>query len=88
MKPFIAFILLSSFCISHSSFSAQPNILLFLADDLGYADIGVNGCQDIPTPNIDSIAKNGVRVSPIARSECVAANITPSTGHIHHSTDK
>ncbi|MCP5538925.1 MAG: sulfatase-like hydrolase/transferase [Akkermansiaceae bacterium] len=45
----------------HSSFSAQPNILLFLADDLGYADIGANGCQDIPTPNVDSIAKNGVR---------------------------
>lgn len=41
--------------------AAQPNILLFLADDLGYADIGVNGCKDIPTPNIDSIAKNGVR---------------------------
>lgn len=38
-----------------------PNILLFLADDLGYADIGVNGCKDIPTPNLDSIAKNGVR---------------------------
>lgn len=38
-----------------------PNILLFLADDLGYADIGVNGCKHIPTPNIDSIAKNGVR---------------------------
>jgi len=57
---FVAF-LLSSFAIPHSSSSAQPNILLFLADDLGYADIGVNGCQDIPTPHIDSIAKNGVR---------------------------
>lgn len=30
-----------------------------MADDLGYADVGFNGCQDIPTPNIDSIAKNG-----------------------------
>jgi arylsulfatase A-like enzyme len=38
-----------------------PNILLFLAHDLGYADIGVNGCKDIPTPNIDSFARNGVR---------------------------
>ncbi|HEX2488711.1 MAG TPA: sulfatase-like hydrolase/transferase [Blastocatellia bacterium] len=40
---------------------AKPNILLIVADDLGYADIGVNGCQDVPTPHIDSIAKNGVR---------------------------
>ncbi|MBU6175603.1 MAG: sulfatase-like hydrolase/transferase, partial [Planctomycetes bacterium] len=39
----------------------KPNIIIFLADDLGYADIGVNGCKDIPTPNIDSIANSGVR---------------------------
>jgi arylsulfatase A-like enzyme len=34
---------------------------IILADDLGYADIGVHGCKDIATPHIDSIAKNGVR---------------------------
>lgn len=39
----------------------QPNIILIVADDQGYADIGVQGCKDIPTPNIDSLAKNGVR---------------------------
>ncbi len=39
----------------------KPNIVLILADDLGYADIGVHGCEDVPTPNIDSIARNGVR---------------------------
>lgn len=39
----------------------RPNILLIVADDLGYADLGVQGCRDIPTPNIDSIANNGVR---------------------------
>ena len=39
----------------------RPNIIIFLADDLGYADIGVNGCKDIPTPHVDSLAKNGVR---------------------------
>ncbi len=39
----------------------RPNILIMIADDLGYADLRVQGCKDIPTPNIDSIAHNGVR---------------------------
>jgi arylsulfatase A-like enzyme len=41
--------------------SAKPNVIVILADDLGYADLGVQGGKDVPTPNIDSIAKNGVR---------------------------
>jgi arylsulfatase A-like enzyme len=40
--------------------AAQPNIVVILADDLGYGDVGVYGCKDVPTPHIDSIAKNGV----------------------------
>ena len=48
-------VMLSSFCLLASSFAAErkPNIIIFLADDLGYAGIGVNGCKDIPTPHID-----------------------------------
>ena len=38
----------------------RPNIVLIFADDLGYGSIGAQG-SDIPTPNVDSIAKNGVR---------------------------
>ena len=63
MNRFRFLLVLSSLVVFQSAFAAgaRPNIVIFLADDLGYADIGVNGCKDIPTPNIDSIAKNGVR---------------------------
>ncbi len=43
------------------STAGKPNIILIVADDLGYADLGVQGCRDVPTPNIDTIARNGVR---------------------------
>jgi len=39
----------------------QPNVIIILTDDQGYADVGFNGCRDIPTPNIDRIAGNGVK---------------------------
>ncbi|MBL4560912.1 MAG: sulfatase-like hydrolase/transferase [Labilibaculum sp.] len=41
----------------------KPNVIVILTDDQGYADVGFNGCKDIPTPNIDRIANNGVKFS-------------------------
>lgn len=41
--------------------ATNPKVVLIVADDLGYADVGFNGCKDIPTPNIDRIAHNGVK---------------------------
>ncbi|NDV61495.1 sulfatase-like hydrolase/transferase [Puniceicoccales bacterium CK1056] len=54
-----------SLCLAAFSMEAadQPNLIVIMADDLGYADVGFNGCTDIPTPHIDSIADQGVRFS-------------------------
>jgi arylsulfatase A-like enzyme len=46
----------------------KPNVVLIYIDDLGYGDLGAYGCVDIPTPNIDQLAGEGVR--------CTASYIT------------
>lgn len=41
--------------------AARPNVLLIVADDLGWGELGCQGNDEIPTPHIDSLAKNGIR---------------------------
>ena len=41
--------------------TARPNILLIVADDLGYNDVGFQGARDIPTPHLDRLAASGIR---------------------------
>jgi arylsulfatase A-like enzyme len=38
-----------------------PNILVIVADDLGYADVGAHGGAEVPTPQIDALARSGIR---------------------------
>ena len=45
----------------HAASPAKPNIVFILADDLGFAEIGANGSDRYKTPNIDSLAKTGIR---------------------------
>jgi arylsulfatase A-like enzyme len=40
---------------------SRPNIVLLVADDMGYADVGFQGSRDIPTPNVDALARSGIR---------------------------
>jgi len=43
--------------------SEKPNVILFLADDLGYRDLGCYGHPIIQMPNIDALARQGVRLT-------------------------
>lgn len=53
--------LLSTFVLWHSSFAAQPNIILIMVDDFGYECVTANGGESYQTPNIDKLAASGVR---------------------------
>jgi len=53
--------LLSTFALLHSSFAAQPNIILIMVDDFGYECVTANGGESYQTPNIDKLAASGVR---------------------------
>src|SRR4051812_3765681 len=54
---------------------ARPNIVLILADDLGYADVGVYGARGFATPNIDRLAREGIRFTDfhVAQAVCSAS---------------
>jgi arylsulfatase A-like enzyme len=41
--------------------SRPANVVIIVADDMGYADVGFHGSTEIPTPNIDSLARSGIR---------------------------
>lgn len=51
------------FVAFQSADARQPNVIVIVGDDMGYGDISIQGCKDVATPHIDSIAKKGVRCS-------------------------
>ena len=64
IRLFLAVSLAAAGAVSAAEGPARrPNVLVIVADDLGYGDIGVQGCRDIPTPQIDALAGNGVRAT-------------------------
>ncbi len=60
----------------------RPNIVLLLADDLGYGELGCQGNPQIPTPRIDSIAARGMRCTQayVSASYCSASRAGLLTG--------
>lgn len=57
----LSWILAAAWTIAIAAEARQPNIVVIVGDDMGYADVGSHGCKDIPTPNLDALAEGGVR---------------------------
>lgn len=69
---------------SSSTDTQPPNILLIMADDLGYSDLGSYG-GEIRTPNIDKLATDGIRFTQFTNtSRCCPSRATLLTGREHH----
>ena len=65
---------------------AKPNIIIILADDMGYSDIGCYG-SEIPTPNIDKLAENGLRFNQFYNTaRCCPTRASLMTGLHPHQT--
>lgn len=65
-----------SFAMTAAAFAAdKPNIVIIYIDDLGYGDVGCYGATKVKTPNVDRLAKNGLR---FLDGHSAAATCTPS----------
>jgi len=66
-----------------SSTSKKPNIIVIFTDDMGYADLGIQGqVDDVKTPNIDLLAKTGIRMTSgyVTAPQCIPSRAGLLTG--------
>src|SRR4051794_39685724 len=71
----IAFLLVLCVWSAHTSAADEPNIVLIYADDIGYGDTSCYGATAVQTPNIDRLAREGLRFTD---AHSAAATCTPS----------
>jgi N-sulfoglucosamine sulfohydrolase len=66
----------------------RPNVVVFVADDLGWRDLGIYGNTGIRTPNIDRLARSGLRVTHAfgTTPQCSPSRISTLTGKYSHAT--
>lgn len=78
--------LLALLLLPVSAFAAKPNVLLIVADDLGYNDVGFQGSKEIPTPNLDKLAAMSLRCTNgyVSHPFCSPTRAGIMTGRYQH----
>ena len=89
MKIIFKILIVSFIIIScNNSLTKKPNIIVFIADDVSWDDIGCYGNNDVVTPNIDALAKNGLifKNAYLTTSSCSPSRNSILTGRYPHNT--
>jgi len=76
------------FLISQAAYCQQPNIILIIADDISWDDIGCYGNKGVHTPNLDRLARQGIRFTNafVTSSSCSPSRSSIITGRYPHNT--
>lgn len=82
MNPWMKVIGMLVLLVGRSVAAEQANVIIIVADDLGYGELGSYGGTDVPTPQIDSLARNGVRFTSayVTAPFCAASRAALLTG--------
>lgn len=86
MKDWLSAVLSAILAIGSANASDKPNIIVIMADDMGYADAGFTGATDIRTPNLDALAKSGVvfRQGYVTHPFCGPSRAALMSGRYQH----
>jgi arylsulfatase A-like enzyme len=85
-RSFLALLLGSALASPAVAAGRKPNVIIILADDLGYGDLGVQGGRDVATPHIDRLAADGVRMTDFYSNHpsCAPARAALLSGRYQH----
>lgn len=78
----LCFAIVVGLCADRCNAADRPNIIVILADDLGYGDLGCYGASDLRTPHLDRMAKEGTRFTDysVAAPLCTPSRAALMTG--------
>ena len=75
----ISFILIN--CKNKTQINLKPNVILIMADDIGFECLSINGSKSYKTPILDSLAKNGINFTKaISQPLCTPSRVKIMTG--------